>query len=101
MSAASQDTLAALLREAARAHHHAFAHTDGVDPDWAAWYAAFLLPRLEDEGLGDLGWDRAALARALLDAEARHKADSPAVDWPVYYAGRLLARGPGPEAAAP
>jgi NAD(P)H-hydrate epimerase len=89
MSAASQDRLAALLRETGRAHHDAFAQTDGVDPDWAGWYAAFLLPRLEV--FGGLGLDARGLARALLEAEARQKVESPDADWPTYYAARLLA----------
>jgi hypothetical protein len=87
MSAASQETLVALLREAGRAHHDAFADVGGDDPDWPRWYAAYLAPRL---GAG-AGLDAAALARALVEAEADRKSESPDAEWPGYTAGWLLA----------
>ena len=31
----SEDELAALITEAAHAHHAAYIDSDGVDPDWA------------------------------------------------------------------
>ncbi|WP_430968297.1 hypothetical protein [Spongiimicrobium sp. 2-473A-2-J] len=34
--------LAALLEKTGHAHHQAFIKTDGVDPEWALWYAATL-----------------------------------------------------------
>ncbi len=40
------DDLADLLRAVAEEHHAAFAATDGVDPEWAEWYAHRLVPRL-------------------------------------------------------
>jgi hypothetical protein len=35
--------LAELLQEAAEIHHTVYRITDGDDPDWASWYAAWLL----------------------------------------------------------
>ena len=42
--------LSALLHQAAETHHQVFAITDGDDPDWATWYADWLvnLSRLSD-----------------------------------------------------
>ncbi|HEU5263352.1 MAG TPA: hypothetical protein VFU34_01860 [Gaiellaceae bacterium] len=35
--------IAALLRETAETHHVVYRITDGDDPDWASWYAGWLL----------------------------------------------------------
>jgi hypothetical protein len=35
--------VATLLQEAAETHHRVFRITDGVDEDWASWYADWLL----------------------------------------------------------
>jgi hypothetical protein len=39
----SVKALSALLDQAAETHHHLFAITDGDDPDWATWYADWLV----------------------------------------------------------
>ena len=39
----SVNEIAALLHEAAETHHVVYRITDGDDPDWASWYAAWLL----------------------------------------------------------
>ncbi len=36
-------TVAALLREAGETHHLVYRIVDGDDPDWASWYADWLL----------------------------------------------------------
>ena len=36
-------TLPELLHEAAETHHVVYRITDGDDPDWASWYADWLL----------------------------------------------------------
>lgn len=38
--------LAKLFQEAGKAHHEAFATTDGVDPEWPIWYADYLVEPL-------------------------------------------------------
>jgi len=37
------EELSALLHQAAETHHQVFAITDGDDPDWATWYADWLV----------------------------------------------------------
>ena len=37
MNVELRNNLADLLQEAGRAHHDAFAVTDGADPDWSIW----------------------------------------------------------------
>ena len=39
--------LAGLLHEAAETHHRVYRITDGEDPDWASWYAAWLIDHSE------------------------------------------------------
>ncbi len=39
--------MAALLREAGETHHTIYRIVDGDDPDWASWYADWLVRRSE------------------------------------------------------
>lgn len=39
----SVKALSGLLHQAAETHHQVFAITDGDDPDWATWYADWLV----------------------------------------------------------
>jgi hypothetical protein len=39
--------IAALLHEAAETHHVVYRIVDGDDPDWASWYADWLLDHSE------------------------------------------------------
>ena len=43
MSADQARRVAQLLHEAAETHHVVYRITDGDDPDWASWYADWLL----------------------------------------------------------
>ena len=40
--------LVGLFRETGRAHHAAFAATDGADPEWPIWYAQHLQAPIAD-----------------------------------------------------
>ena len=42
MNTELRNNLADLFRETGRAHHAAFAATDGADPEWPIWYAKYL-----------------------------------------------------------
>jgi len=39
----TQEQIAGLLHEAAETHHQVYRITDGVDADWASWYADWLI----------------------------------------------------------
>ena len=41
------DAIATVLHEAAELHHAVWRDTDGEDPDWASWYADWLLGHSE------------------------------------------------------
>jgi NAD(P)H-hydrate epimerase len=78
-----------LLRRTGHAHHQAYRSTDGVDPEWAIWYAGYLQAHLGDR----LG---AVLARGefvyrLLKAEKEHARDGGNTPWPEFYAPILVA----------
>jgi hypothetical protein len=83
----NEDQLAALLREAASAHHQAFGD---ADHDWAPWYADYLVPRLE-RVLGR-AVDVAALTRDLRAVDTEQRDDTSGVPWPEYYARWFLHR---------
>lgn len=77
------DVWAELLSQVGPAHHRAFSATDGEDPDWPTWYAAWLLERLP-EPVPKL--DEAQLAAMLEMAAETHKTSGSDEDWPGFYA---------------
>jgi NAD(P)H-hydrate epimerase len=81
-------TVADLLLETWRAHHHAFASTDGADPEWARWYAEYLTPRLA-EMLGT-AFLADALAADLTRWDEEHRASGSDAPWSEVYARNLL-----------
>jgi len=85
---ARRDALAELLRRAGREHHAAFSANDGDDPDWPAWYAAWLESRLSS--VVPVSLDAAALETWLRSAEARHRHTSDAPSWPEFYAADFI-----------
>ena len=44
----SEKELAALFMETGKHHHEAYETSDGVDPEWALFYAGYLQTRLWD-----------------------------------------------------
>ena len=85
--------LAELLTETGRAHHAAFAATDGDDPEWPLWYAEYLHGKL---GVFlDPEPTRSRIVQLLLNADdARTTAESDA-PWPDFFARLMLAPGSG------
>jgi hypothetical protein len=81
------DRLAELLREAGRAHHEAYRHTNGEDPEWPLWYAGYLRERAA--GVFPAVPTKSELTYLLVAAE-RAMAASPGADWPSFYARFVL-----------
>jgi NAD(P)H-hydrate epimerase len=84
--------LAELLMETGQRHHQAFIDTDGVDPEWALWYADHLTGRID--AFVDAEPTKARIIQCLMnaaDALARHSPDEP---WPPFYANYILGLGP-------
>jgi hypothetical protein len=77
-----------LLHEAAETHHRVYRLTDGDDPDWATWYADWLvrlseLPDLlgRSPGRSELTWLLVTLDRESGDVQER---------WEERYARRIV-----------
>jgi NAD(P)H-hydrate epimerase len=80
--------IADLLRRTGHAHHQPYLTADGVDPDWAIWYAGYLQAHLGDR-LGTI-LSRSELVYRLLKAEKAHVASGGETPWPEFYAPILV-----------
>jgi glutaredoxin len=78
------DALGAVFEETGRAHHAAFAATNGSDPDWAVWYAQYIRDRIAKI----VGADHTVteLVVALVEAESERGLLFPDEPWPQFYA---------------
>ena len=83
------EPIAALLHEAAETHHVVYRITDGEDPDWASWYADWLLNLSELPQLLGSPPVRSRLVHALVELERIEGADA---GWEAAYARGLIER---------
>lgn len=81
--------IAALLHEAAETHHVVYRIVDGDDPDWASWYADWLLELSELSALLGAVPVRSHLVHALVELDRDYARDAQAERWEEYYAVRL------------
>lgn len=84
------EALTRLLETTAAAHRQAFAADDGVDPDWAIWYANYVREHGAELLPASLG--RAALVKLFLELESEHAARAGDSAWPQFYAQALVDR---------
>ena len=84
--------LAELLREAAETHHVVYRIVDGDDPDWASWYAAWLLELSELPALLDAKPVRSHLVHALVQLDRDYTATPQTARWEDTYAQGLADR---------
>jgi len=82
--------VAELLHEAAETHHVVFRITDGDDPDWASWYADWLLDLSELPDVLRARPVRSHLVHALVELDRGYTTESPAERWEDWYASRLV-----------
>ena len=85
------DRIAAVLHEAAETHHTVYRITDGEDPDWASWYADWLLTLSELPELLGRTPVRAHLVHALVQLDRDYIAAGTDEGWEGWYAERLAA----------
>ena len=78
-----------VLHEAAETHHVVWRITDGDDPDWASWYADWLLTLSELPNLLDVRPVRSHLVHALVQLDRDQTAADTDEPWPVFYARHL------------
>jgi hypothetical protein len=86
------DRIAELLHEAAETHHTVYRIVDGDDPDWASWYASWLLELSELPA--ELGATpiRSHLVHALVELDREYAAGAPGESWESWYARGLRER---------
>jgi hypothetical protein len=92
---ADTQKIASLLHEAAETHHVVYRITDGDDPDWASWYAAWLLELSELPELLGARPVRSQLVHALVQLDHDHTASGSSERWEDVYARGLVGRFAG------
>ena len=86
------EKISALLHEAAETHHIVYRITDGDDPDWASWYADWLVNHSELPDLLDVKPVRSELVYMLVQLDNDFTAENPDEKFEDYYARRLVER---------
>jgi NAD(P)H-hydrate epimerase len=87
---ANQTTLTELLLETGDHHHHAYQSSEGIDPEWALWYASYIQTRIWDQ-LGEVP-TRSRLVHLILAAEEAYEVAQSDGEWSPFYAQYLLER---------
>jgi hypothetical protein len=82
---AEAPTIAGLLDEVAETHHRVYRITDGVDDDWASWYADWLLEHSELSQLLGARPVRSHLVHALVQLDRDYTAAARNEPWPDFY----------------
>jgi hypothetical protein len=83
--------IAELLHEAAETHHVVYRIVDGDDPDWASWYADWLLDHSELPDILGSPPVRSHLVHDLVDLDREFKGAALTVGWEDWYAERIVA----------
>ena len=82
--------VAELLHEAAETHHQMYRIVCGDDPDWASWYAAWLIDLSELPELLGRRPVRSELVYVLVQLDKDDTAQPSNARWEQTYAERLL-----------
>ena len=86
------EQVAALLKEAGETHHTAYRIVDGDDPDWASWYADWLIRLSELPTILETTPVRSELVYELVRLDREFNASKVDEPWERYYARQLLQR---------
>ena len=84
--------VADLLHEAAETHHVVYRIVDGDDPDWASWYADWLLTLSELPQLLGATPVRSHLVYELVLLDRYYSEEAREERWEDWYAARLIER---------
>ena len=88
----TQAQIAELLHEAGETHHRVYRITDGVDADWASWYADWLVSLSELPQLLGSAPVRSHLVHALVELDRTYTAEPRGERWEDFYARGLIER---------
>jgi hypothetical protein len=83
--------VAALLDEAGETHHTVYRIVDGDDPDWASWYADWLISLSELPQLLGAKPVRSELVWLLVELDRQYGKEAPSDPWQPWYAERVFA----------
>lgn len=83
--------IAELLHEAGETHHVVYRIVDGDDPDWASWYADWLLNLSEFPQILGTKPVRSELVWLLVSLDKEYTKASPDLPWPQWYTERIIA----------
>lgn len=78
-----------LLHEAAETHHRVYRIVDGDDPDWASWYADWLIDLSELPALLGAKPVRSELVYLLVLLDKEHSGGREPESWEQFYARRI------------
>ena len=84
-----------LLHEASETHHRVYRILDGDDPDWASWYADWLINLSELPDILGTRPVRSELVYILVKLDKDFTERAPAERWEDYYAQELVLRFSG------
>lgn len=90
MEGSQSARVAALLHDAGEIHHTVYRIVDGDDPDWASWYADWLVNLSELPQILGKTPVRSELVWLLVGLDKSYSAENPDSPWPQWYAERLL-----------
>jgi hypothetical protein len=82
--------VADLLHEAGETHHIVYRIVDGEDPDWASWYADWLIRLSELPEILHGAPVRSELVYMLVTLDREFSASKPDEPWERFYARRLI-----------
>jgi hypothetical protein len=82
--------ISGLLSEAAETHHRVYRIVDGDDPDWASWYADWLINLSELPQLLGRAPVRSHLVYWLVKLDQEYTASAHEHSWQDFYARALL-----------
>jgi hypothetical protein len=84
------EEVAEVLHTAAETHHVVFAISDGVDDDWATWYADWLVNRSRLPELLGAAPVRSELTYHLVRLDREYTQAQPSERWEDHYARALV-----------
>jgi hypothetical protein len=86
----SAEQVSGLLHEAGETHHRVYRIVDGADPDWASWYADWLINLSELPDMLGAKPVRSELVYLLVSLDKQYTAENPAEPWEMYYARQVI-----------
>jgi hypothetical protein len=88
--ATEAEKISELLHEAAETHHVVYRIVDGDDPDWASWYADWLLNLSELPAILGAPPVRSHLVHTLVQLDRDFATAGETGPWEDWYAERLI-----------